>query len=123
LGTGLGDGSSAQSDEFCYLTTSGRHTGRPHRIEIWFALHEGVVHLLSGGGDRSDWVRNLLISPVVTLEIGDRKRTTKACVVTDPEEDALARRSLVDKYEGRGEGDLSDWGRTALPIAIAWPEP
>jgi deazaflavin-dependent oxidoreductase (nitroreductase family) len=112
----------AYADSFCYLTTSGRHTGRPHRIEIWFALHEGVVYLLSGGGEQSDWVRNLMISPSVTLEIGDRKRTTKARVVTDPMEDALARRLLVEKYAGRGEGDLSDWGRSALPIAIAWPE-
>jgi deazaflavin-dependent oxidoreductase (nitroreductase family) len=107
--------------DVCYLTTSGRHTGRPHRIEIWFAVHDEVVYLLSGGGDGSDWVRNLTISPDVVLEIAGRKRTTKARVVTDPEEDALARRSVLRKYRERGEGDLTDWGRSALPIAIAWP--
>src|SRR5215210_3089845 len=25
-------------ENFCYLTTTGRITGRPHEIEIWFAL-------------------------------------------------------------------------------------
>src|SRR5207249_3500955 len=111
-----------EEPDVCYLTTSGRHTGRPHRIEIWFALHDGVAYVLSGGGDRSDWVRNLIVSPAVTLEIGDRKRPSRAGVVTLPEEDALARRLLVEKYEARGERDLSEWGATALPVAIAWPD-
>jgi hypothetical protein len=24
-------------DDYCYLTTTGRRTARPHRIEIWYA--------------------------------------------------------------------------------------
>ena len=107
--------------EFCYLTTTGRITGGAHRIEIWFALHEGVVYLLSGDRDRSDWVRNLMVSPVVVLELGERRRTTSARVVAEGgKQDALARRLLVGKYQpGSGE-NLSDWGRTALPVAIEW---
>jgi deazaflavin-dependent oxidoreductase (nitroreductase family) len=105
---------------FCYLTTTGRASGRPHRIEIWFALHEGVVYLLSGGRDRSDWVRNLLADPHVTLELGDERRATTAGVLdAGSDEDALARRLLVEKYRS-GSDTLSGWGRTSLPIAIAW---
>lgn len=106
---------------YCYLTTTGRVTGTPHRIEIWFALADGIVYVLSGGRDESDWVRNLIAVPTVTLELGDEVRTTTARVV-DPAspEDALARSLLVDKYQpGYGE-DLTVWGRTALPVAIAW---
>ncbi len=106
--------------DVCYLTTSGRRTGLPHEIEIWFALHEGVVYMLSGGGDGSDWVKNLMVSPAVTLRIRERAQPTKARVVTDPDEDALARRLLVDKYGPRYGGDLTEWGRTALPVAIDW---
>ncbi len=109
-------------EEFCHLTTTGRITGRSHRIEIWFALHDAVVYLLSGDRDRADWVRNLMASPDVILEIRDRKRTTRARVLepgTDEEE--LARRLLVEKYQpGYGE-DLSSWRRTSLPVAIDWP--
>ena len=57
--------------DYCYLTTTGRRSGEPHRIEIWFALADGTVYLLSGGGERSDWVKNLMASPEVVLEIGD----------------------------------------------------
>jgi hypothetical protein len=42
-------------------------------------------------------------------------------VVTDPDEDALARRLVVEKYAPRYRGDLTEWGRTSLPIAIDWP--
>lgn len=38
-------------------------------------------------------------------------------VVEDPEEDALARELLVEKYE-RTAGSLSSWRRTALPVAV-----
>jgi deazaflavin-dependent oxidoreductase (nitroreductase family) len=109
-------------EEFCYLTTTGRITGRSHRIEIWFALHEGAVYLLAGERDRSDWVRNLMVSPDVVVEIGDRKRTTRARVLeAGTDEDELARRLLVEKYQpGYGE-DLSEWRRTALPVAVDWP--
>lgn len=107
--------------DFCYLTTSGRITGRAHRIEIWFAIHGDMVYLLSGGGDRSDWVRNLMVSPDVVLEIGAAKRSTRAHVIDDPYEDALARRLLVEKYGSRHGSDLNEWGRTALPVAIDWP--
>lgn len=106
---------------FCYLTTTGRVTGTPHRIEIWFALHGATAYLLSGGRDRSDWVRNLMVSPVVVLQIGTRKRTTSVRIVEPgTQEDALARRLLVEKY-ATPDADLTRWGRTALPVAIDWP--
>ncbi len=57
---------------FCYLTTAGRVSGRPHTIEIWFALQGRTLFLLSGGGDRSDWVRNLRRDPAARPRRGAR---------------------------------------------------
>jgi deazaflavin-dependent oxidoreductase (nitroreductase family) len=108
--------------DFGYLTTSGRFTGRPHRIEIWFALHGDTVYLLSGGRDRSDWVANLLAEPSVTFELGGELRELRARVLEPgTDEDALARRLLVEKYTSRDPDDLGDWGRTALPVALDRP--
>jgi deazaflavin-dependent oxidoreductase (nitroreductase family) len=104
---------------FCYVTTSGRRTGRPHTIEIWFARREDTLYLLSGGGDRSDWVRNLRADPAVQVRVGDRTWRAVARLVDDPAEDALARRLLASKYQGWHEGrPLSGWARTALPVAL-----
>jgi hypothetical protein len=50
-------------EDFCYLTTIGRVSGRSHTIEIWFALNERTLYMLSGGRDKSDWVKNAIRSP------------------------------------------------------------
>lgn len=105
-------------EEYCYLTTTGRVSGQPRRIEIWFAIDEDTLYMLSGGGDRSDWVKNLRREPAVTVEIGDGKFAGLARVVTDPIEDARARARVHDKYVPRYPGDLTNWRRSALPIAV-----
>lgn len=107
--------------DYCYVTTTGRRTRRPHTTQIWFARHGDTVYLLSGGGEGSDWVKNLREHPAVGLRLGERDLICRARLVVDPEEDALARRLLLDKYEPRYGGDLREWGRTALPVAIDLP--
>jgi deazaflavin-dependent oxidoreductase (nitroreductase family) len=107
--------------DFCYLTTTGRTSGRAHTIEIWFAVHDGRVYLLSGGGDASDWVRNIRANPTVGLRIADRDMICRAYVVEDAEEDALARRLLVEKYQPRYRGDLEEWREASLPVGIELP--
>jgi deazaflavin-dependent oxidoreductase (nitroreductase family) len=110
---------------FCYLTTTGRVSGRPHTIEIWFALQGPTVYLLSGGGHRSDWVRNLTRHPQVTIRLGHRDGAAlpARARVVDPssDEDALARRLVTGKYQPTYSGDLSSWRDSALPVAVDLP--
>ena len=56
-------------DDYCYLTTRGRASGRPHEIEIWFALHGTTLFLLAGARELSDWVRNLMADPAVMVKL------------------------------------------------------
>jgi deazaflavin-dependent oxidoreductase (nitroreductase family) len=107
--------------DFCYVTTTGRRSGSPHTIEIWFALAGDRLYLLSGGGEVSDWVRNLTANPTVGVRLGDRDLICQARVVEDPAEDELARRLVAEKYAPRYSGDLDEWRRTALPVAIELP--
>ncbi len=108
--------------DYCYVTTTGRTSGRPHTIEIWFALAGDRVYLLSGGGDASDWVQNLRVHPTIGLRIGGRDMLAQAHVVEDPDEDELARRLVMEKYQPGYAGDLEEWRRTALPVRIDLPE-
>ena len=41
--------SNLSTEEYCYLTTTGRVTGKLHEIEIWFVIHDTTLHLLAGG--------------------------------------------------------------------------
>jgi deazaflavin-dependent oxidoreductase (nitroreductase family) len=105
-------------DDFCYLTTTGRVTGRRHTIEIWFALNERTLYMLAGGRYESDWVKNFVRDPEVSVRLRDTLFAGRARVVEQADEDALARRIVVGKYQPRDSDDLSDWGRTALPVAV-----
>lgn len=105
--------------DVCYLTTIGRRSGRRHTIEIWFALRDGTLYLLSGGGDTADWVRNLRRTSAVRVRVGTRTVDGTAREVAAPEEDALARQLLDEKYMNWTPGKrLSSWARNALPVAI-----
>jgi deazaflavin-dependent oxidoreductase (nitroreductase family) len=108
-------------EDFCYITTTGRRTGNPHRVEIWFAAELGSrsIYVLAGGRERADFVRNAMVEPRVTVRIGDREGgATARVVVAGTGEDALARRLLLAKYQQPGSGDLESWGRSALPVAF-----
>jgi deazaflavin-dependent oxidoreductase (nitroreductase family) len=104
--------------DFCYLTTTGRVTGQPHTVEIWFALNGHTLYMLSGGGANADWVKNLRRTAEVTVRIKGVYFTGRGRVVEQAGEDALARRIVVAKYQPRDSDDLTEWGRTALPVAV-----
>jgi len=110
------------NEPFAYLTTFGRRTGAPHRIEIWFAVDNSRLYLLSGGRNRSDWVRNLQANPNVSVELGTETFAGVAEVLApDTPEDRHTRELLVTKY--RKGNDLEEWGRTSLPIVITFTSP
>jgi hypothetical protein len=93
-------------------------SGEPREIEIWFGLADRTLYMLSGGRDRSDWVRNLLREPRVTVRIAGELSGGRARLVEDAEEDALARRLLFEKYSPGYSGDLERWRDEALPVAV-----
>jgi deazaflavin-dependent oxidoreductase (nitroreductase family) len=105
-------------EDFCYLTTRGRVTGKPHEIEIWYSLvpENRTLYMLSDSA-RSDWVLNLRRAPRVSVRIAGETFDGRARAVEDAEEDELARRLLVAKYEDT-PGSLANWRRTALPVAV-----
>ena len=107
------------NEQLGYLTTTGRKSGQPHTIEIWFAEHDGRLYLLSGGRMRADWIQNLHLNPAVGFRVAGQEFRGHAELVNDPAEDALARRLLATKYQSWREGEpLSDWAQTATPVRI-----
>jgi deazaflavin-dependent oxidoreductase (nitroreductase family) len=93
------------------LTTTGRRSGQPRTIEIWFVVYQQCTYLLAERGYQAHWVRNILANPHVSIQIKGTRLRGRARVL-DREQDhgewlAVANHSL-QKY-GWGEG---------LPVAI-----
>jgi deazaflavin-dependent oxidoreductase (nitroreductase family) len=108
---------SDDDPEYAYLTTTGRRTGAPHRIEICYRQIGDVIWFLAGGGSSSDWVKNVLADPHVTIEIGHELLTGTAFV--DDQDAADARRALAARYQGWREGQaLSGWATGSLAVGV-----
>lgn len=96
----------SREPKYLYLTTTGRLSGRPRRIEIWFTRHEGRYYLVAEHGLEAQWVQNLLADPVVRVRVGARSMRGRARVVERRVESALVgevRRRSEAKY-GWGDG-------------------
>ncbi len=114
----MDDLASLAGETYCYLTTTGRVSCEPREIEIWFGLDGSTLYMLSGGRDGSDWVKNLLREPAVAVRIADRTFDGRARVAEDPDEDERARELVFEKYSPTYSGDLTEWRRRSLPIAV-----
>jgi hypothetical protein len=116
--------------EYGYLTTTGRVSGRPHTVEIWFVLDASTIYLMHEarpGGPLADWVRNLIRHPEVSIRLADRDAPeipANARLVTAPSaEDRRARELLLAKYTSRWSGDLTSWGRNGVAVALELARP
>jgi deazaflavin-dependent oxidoreductase (nitroreductase family) len=58
--------------EFLYLTTTGRRTGQPREIEIWFTACDGRYYVVAEHREQAQWVRNLRADPRVRVRVDDR---------------------------------------------------
>ena len=107
-------------EDVCYLTTTGRRSGKPHDVEIWFGIRGGTLYLLSDGGETADWVKNIRKQARVKIRINTRTAAGRARIPRPNTKEDLAARELLDaKYMGWREGKkLSSWARGALPVAI-----
>ena len=92
--------------EFLYLMTTGRRSGAPREIEIWFTRRDGRDYLLAEHGERARWVLNLRADPRVCWRVGDAAFTGQARVVdaaAEPGLSAAVQALSIEKY-GWGDG-------------------
>jgi hypothetical protein len=80
--------SSTARERTADITTMGRRTGRPRRIEIWF-YRVGETNYLSGLPGKRSWFANLLSHPAFTFHLKNGVRAdlpATARAITDPAE-------------------------------------
>ena len=107
------------------LTTLGRRTGQPRRIEIFLHSDDGRLFITGmPRGDRTrDWIYNVAANPHVVIHLKQAvvaDVTAQARVVTDPEE----RRPLIEAAARRWRRtDIEDMMRHSPLIALTVNEP
>jgi deazaflavin-dependent oxidoreductase (nitroreductase family) len=96
---------SGPEPEFLYLTTTGRRTGLPREIEIWFTRRDDHFYLIAETGERAQWVRNLRADGRVRWRVGARAFTGRARVVDRVREAALTAAIRTRSRAKYGWGD------------------
>jgi deazaflavin-dependent oxidoreductase (nitroreductase family) len=89
------------------ITTTGRRSGLPRRIEIWMLDVDGRF-FITGTPGRRDWLANLLDEPRLVVHLKRRAFVdleARATVVTDE----ATRRRVLNHLTAR-------WYRTQTPI-------
>lgn len=101
---------SVASERFIHLTTTGRKTGKPRMVELWFAFSGGRVYL-SHEGEETGWMKNIKENEQVAFEIAGKSFTGKARYLKDGEDDAwIAKVALYEKYYGKASKEvIEDW--------------
>lgn len=108
------------------ITTTGRKTGLPRRIEIYFHQFDGELYLTGRPGPRRDWEANIVAHPEFTLHL---KRGVSADIpvrgTPEPDREERARvlfRALTESWGSdpdRVRGALSRWVESAPFIRFA----
>jgi deazaflavin-dependent oxidoreductase (nitroreductase family) len=90
-------------EQFLYLDTTGWKSGRLHRIEIWFVEHGGKYYVMSEGGERAHWVRNIMRNPKVSFSVAGKKFSGSAKIIEKGPVAAAVKKLMKEKY-GWDEG-------------------
>ena len=94
------------AEGFLHLTTTGRRTGLPREIEIWFTERDGRYYVIAENRERAHWVQNLRADPRVRFRVGSLETAGLARVVDAASEPQLhaAVRALSDAKYGWSDG-------------------
>jgi deazaflavin-dependent oxidoreductase (nitroreductase family) len=90
---------------YLYLTTTGRRSGLPREIEIWFTRRDQRYYIIAEHYHMAHWVQNLLENPKVRWRVGQATLTGRARLV-DPVAEPKLNQSIQDlSLEKYGWGD------------------
>ena len=109
-------------DRVIDITTIGRKSGQPRRLETWFHNLDGRIYLTGTPGAR-DWYANLVANPAFTFHLKDSTTAdlqARATPILDPDQ----RRSVLARILanlGRAD-DLEAWVAGSPLVEVSFDE-
>jgi deazaflavin-dependent oxidoreductase (nitroreductase family) len=104
------------TDRVVDITTTGRKSGQPRRIEIALIYVDDETYVLSGGPGPRSWHANLLANPELTVHVKKSAQADLKARATEVTDEA-ARRDLVARMSKwdvkRADIDQEAWVKAA----------
>ena len=88
------------------ITVTGRKSGTNISLPVWFVHRQDRIYLLPVRGSDTQWYRNVLQTPVMTIAV----RGTSAGVKAKPITDAKRVSDIADQFRKKyGVGDVKKY--------------
>jgi deazaflavin-dependent oxidoreductase (nitroreductase family) len=103
------------------ITTTGRKSGDPHRIEIGFHNIDGRIYITGKPGRKRDWYRNMLANPNFTFHLKQgvvASLPARATPITDDD----ARRAWFTRYLEDSDNDVEQWIQNSPLVEVTVTE-
>ena len=94
-----------KTDSLIDMTTTGKQTGKPHKVEIAFHNFDGALYITGLPGKR-DWYANLVAEPQFTFHLKQSAQAdipAKATPITDEAERRRVLSKVVEKWNRQDE--------------------
>jgi deazaflavin-dependent oxidoreductase (nitroreductase family) len=104
------------------ITTTGRRSGQPRRVEIWMLDVDGRF-FITGTPGRRDWLANLSADPDLVVHLKRRAHVdlpARAEVVSDP----VTRRRVLDHLSAswyRGQAPVDELMARSPMVEVIFP--
>jgi deazaflavin-dependent oxidoreductase (nitroreductase family) len=106
----------------CDITTTGRVSGQPRRIEIWYFMVDGQVYITGTPGPR-DWYANLLAQPQLVFHVKEGAHAdlpARATPITEPAERRRIMGAIMasNAWFRSQSYDLDSWVASSPLVAV-----
>jgi hypothetical protein len=85
------------STEELEITVTGRNSGRKISFPVWLVLESETLYLLPVKGSASNWYKNILRNPTMTISARGMEITVNVKPITDPP----TVREVVEKFRAK----------------------
>ncbi|MCB0123668.1 MAG: nitroreductase family deazaflavin-dependent oxidoreductase [Caldilineaceae bacterium] len=112
------------TDQVIDITTIGRKSGEPRRIEIWFHNLDGRLYITGTPGRPRDWLANMLAHPDFTFHLKESTQANlpaRAVPITEAGERREVLTAILQKL-GRDEADVEEWVAESPLVAVVLGE-
>jgi deazaflavin-dependent oxidoreductase (nitroreductase family) len=87
------------------LTVTGRKSGRAVSNPVWFVFEDGQLYLLPVTGSDSQWYKNVLKNPKITVLARGLEAELRAQPITDHKQVS----SVIEKFRGKYADDVKKY--------------
>ena len=88
------------------ITVTGRKSGRKISNPVWFVFEDDTLYLVPVGGSDTQWYKNVLKNPAISIDARGAEAEWKAVAVTDKKQVS----SIVEKFrEKYGAADVKKY--------------